>query len=324
MKNRIDSPRFSEEPEVSKPEVFFFFSAHGSPEDYSGIKKAFDGADVIVLESHGWNQGELDLLRDIANGSKIPKHLQEGRTAVDVSEYEEELLYKSGKRVEIIDVPEGNELADEDDGTEQFSEIAQRFIAQGNLSEALNSLQDAAKINAEYIRRKDQFIEEQLKRLLEHVGKESKDSKVLVQMGSTHTGISHDLLKDKSARRVDNEVLFDFTDELVRAYRFGYRPQEDLVIKALIEQLIKGLFLSELVRIPYLQRAKFFRSTFKNITKEQIEELGQTMESKWFQDVVMNGKENTNELSKEILDDAWDMVFGSHINRLMQEALTTS
>ena len=60
----------------------------------------------------------------------------------------------SFRRVEIVDVPEGHELAGEDDGTNGFLEAAERFVAQGHLSDSVSTIQEAAKMNANYIKKK--------------------------------------------------------------------------------------------------------------------------------------------------------------------------
>ncbi|MDA0207964.1 MAG: hypothetical protein O3B64_00955 [bacterium] len=315
MRKSFDIPqRRSDVEKPPAPELRFFFSAHGQIQDYEGIQEALQDADVFVVEAHGWNEDDLRYLQEISDGTKVPRHIEEKREPQDVIEYEEDLLYKTGKRIEIVDVPEGHELDKEDDGTAGISEAARTFIARGDLESALAALDTAVKMNAEYIRKKDEYIEGQLDALLKKLSIEDPNAKVLVQIGSTHTGISHDLRREGIASRVRNSVKFDFKDELVRSYRFKKSPERDLLIKVLIEEVLRTSFQDQLRKVPYIQRVDFFRKHLANITEEQIQNLGYKTESKFFDRVIMRYENYTPELKRQILTESWQVVFGAAID----------
>ncbi|MBT3230408.1 hypothetical protein HN358_01305 [Candidatus Uhrbacteria bacterium] len=309
----------SPEAKKSEPEVKFFFSAHGTPEDYRGIEQAFSEADIYVLESHAWKDGDLEELRSIASGDTVPTHISEGREPKDAIEYEEELLYKSGKRVEIVDVPMEHELANEDDGSSKYNDIVDRFVAQGDLNSSVESLQDTARQNADYIKKKDDYVEKELKKLIDQIADESPEAKILVQMGSSHSGISHKLRKEGVAKRVMNEVRYDFNDELLRTFRFNKEPNTELISRSLIEQTIKRFFFDEMIKVPYLLRNKFFRDTLSDISTEQVQQMGQIMESRYFDEMIMGGGDDTPETNRVIFVYAWEAVIGSDINLLISQ-----
>ncbi|MDA1038513.1 MAG: hypothetical protein O2877_02375 [bacterium] len=320
MRKSFDAPQHR--PETEKPpipEVKFFFSAHGQAEDYEGIQEALQDADIFVVEAHGWSVDDLKHLQEISDGTKVPRHIDKKREPRDIIEYEENLLYKSGKRIEIVDIPEGHELDKEDDRTADISEIARFFIAQGDLESALAALESAARMNAEYIRRKDEYIKDKLHSLLATLSTENPDAKVLVQMGSTHTGISHDLRNEGAASRVRNNVRFDYKDELVRSYRFGKSPETSLLIKALVEELLRTCFMGQFAKVPYIKRVEFFRKHLADVTEDQIRNLGSAMESKYFDRVVMGAEDDRPELNRQILTESWKEVLGDTIDESIVE-----
>lgn len=318
MSELFEVPRYTntiEKPPVQK--VKFFFSAHGQLEDYEGIRPALDQADVFVVEAHGWNSATLNHLQDIANGTKIPTHITENRLPKNIPEYEEGLLYRSGKQIEIVDIPEGHQLDEEDDGNAEFSESAQDFIARGDFNTTIGALESAARKNAEYLRKKDQYIEGRLKDLLREIALKKPSVRVLVQMGASHTGISHNLRNDGEAERVNNEVRFDFKDQLVRSYRFGKMPEQGLFVKALVEEVLSINFSDEFSNIPYKNRVEFFRRQLGDITEDQVQRLGRSMESRYFNRVMMNGEDDTLTLSKRIVVESWKEVFGVAIDEII-------
>ncbi|GEM_PF-1688502 len=307
-----------------KPEVSFFFSAHGNLEDYTGIEQELSDADVFVVESHGWNEEDLQYLQEISNGIKEPKHITENRPPKDVLEYEEELLYKTNKKVEIIDVPEGHELDKKDDGTGEYINIVGRFISNGDLSEALEALKESTQQNASYLDEKDKYLEGRLRDLLEQLQKEhEKMPKVLVQMGSSHINFSHSFRRSKEGKISQNTIKYDFLDELVRHYRFNKEPSNELITRALAEEIILQLFGEELSHVPYLKRNTFFRQLLTKLDDSDLTEIGRQTESEYFQKVIMNNEDDNLELNRSILNNAWKNITGidllSEINNLISE-----
>ena len=312
---------FAKRPEVhkAKPKVEFFFSAHGTPEDYKGVEQAFHDADIYVLESHAWEDGDLEALRAIARGDAVPAHISENREPRDAIEYEEGLLYDSGKQVEIVDVPMNHELAEEEDGSSQYNDIVDIFTAQGNLDNAINSLKSTAKLNADYLKKKDDYVEKKLRELVDSIADESPGSKILVQMGSSHTGISHKLRKDGVAGRVTNEIRYSLNDELVRSFRFDKKPNDELVARSIIELTINRYFLDKMEKVPYLSRNSFMRDILSGISIDQVRQVGQIMESRYFDEIVMSGGDDTLEANRIIFTYAWEAVIGSDISMLIDQ-----
>lgn len=309
-----------ENEQASKPKLEFFFSAHGTPEDYAGIEDALAKADIFVVEAHGWQEEELKHLQAISNGDKTPRHIEEGREPADILEYEEGLVYGTGKKIEFVDVPEGHELAEEDDGSSAFRESAMTFIAQGDLAGALEDIDQAARKNADYLRKKDAFVEQGIRDLSERATTEHPGATILIQMGSSHSGISHDLRKEGRAERVLNTIRYNYGDQLVRSYRFGKEPSQELVTKALAEQLLKTLFKDQLAKIPYLQRITFFEKLLKNMTEDQMRGLGEAMGYSYADRVIMGGEDDTPELNREIFSQAWLDIMGFDVCSRIQGA----
>ena len=317
--------RGMEQERRSEPEVSFFFSAHGIPEDYEGIKQAFKETDVFVIESHGWKEEELQLLRSIAAGDKMPSHLAHGQAPRNINEFEEDLLFGSKKRIEIIDVPEGHPLQHEDDGTSAYFDVAERFIAQGNLEDTLASFAENAKRNAEYLRKKDAFLKERLNALLDNLSKEpGRPLKVLVQMGSTHSEISHALRRTKIAQRVKNEMRFNYGDELVRTFRFDKQPSEELLVHALFEKTVASLYHEALYKIPYLKRVDFFRNTLAPVDRQKALVMGELMENESFLLCIMAHEPDTRNTRASIFENAWKRVMGTDIASLIKDVAQQS
>ncbi|MEK7071102.1 MAG: hypothetical protein AAB966_04805, partial [Patescibacteria group bacterium] len=100
---------------VPKIETNFFFHKHATTEDGKAVGERLKNADIFIQENAGWDSARLDIFNDVSNGTLTPEQAmdmekQNGKPFFWKDFYASLLdgLYKSEKKVMLVDVPDDN------------------------------------------------------------------------------------------------------------------------------------------------------------------------------------------------------------------------
>lgn len=219
-----------------------YYSPHGTPKDFESLHALIANTDIYIPEMHGWNLETLNLYREISRGTKTIDDAKK----LDVSDMalaELTSLYNTGKLVTFIDIPE--------DKVERKPRLLMSVMS-------LEDLYDSTRYYLEAKGKDDKYREEYMLSMLGEkirieLGKNSelKDKpqvNVLLQLGSTHTGVYHELkrLGKNVNRSSNNELVFGPSDEVQRSFRFGKEVSDELVSQAALEIAFQNVFNSRL------------------------------------------------------------------------------
>ncbi|HLD22124.1 MAG TPA: hypothetical protein VJB65_04450, partial [Patescibacteria group bacterium] len=235
-------------------------------------------ADMYISECHGWTAENLDTMKAIADGTRQPEHLQEGRKAQRAIELEEETLFNTHIPVFFCDIPAANELSTEDDGTDTDTKVLNLFM-DGDYATARDQMLVNAQKNAAYLEKKDRWIANEIQqRIPEFIQQlppemqKKQKLKVVVQMGSVHTPILHHLAPHMKTNRIGDSIMsFSNYDELVRRFRFKKEIPSTLAGKALLEWSIRDTYNNELKNTPDQKITQLLRKIVSPVSEIQLQ-----------------------------------------------------
>ncbi len=227
-----------------------YFSPHGNLGDFQDLFQRIKGADVYVPEVFGWSQEYLGIYEDVSAGRKTPEQAIKEKQVEDAEMNPlllEELraVHNSNKPIFFIDLPEDEVPR----GKNRIALAARSF--DGLLDNVQHYLEEESRLN---IRREQQMVEQlgvKVGEVLEANPelKSKDDVKVLISLGSVHTGVYRQL-KD-NGEKVEREFnsmphMYSFSDEGVRSYMNDKPVSRELAARILLETVFGDVFQPEL------------------------------------------------------------------------------
>ncbi len=242
-----------EAPPVS---VHIFFSGHGHPKDLEGFDEALEGVDIFIPEMSGWDRDILVILKKVSSGEMSPEEVLEMIPVVQENPFFETLfkkLYKSNKKITIVDVPSDsilNHEASEADGNLAyfFSSLFERGLT---FEQAINELKILLKkSNDVVVSNREEYILKQFGPKIEEVLGDNPELlkrdkiKALMLFGVGHNEFFHQMKKDNpntSREFAHSPFVFSHSSEIQKRVKHGKPVSRHLYAKALIETMVLGL-----------------------------------------------------------------------------------
>ncbi|MDA2921898.1 hypothetical protein MYX07_01385 [Patescibacteria group bacterium AH-259-L07] len=238
-----------EEQKEKEPEILyhFFYSAHGTAQDFKNLEKEFERADIYVLEEYEWTPERKSMLDKLSQGEiTLEKVAQEYDIEKSSSWYREfEIIHNSHKPIVIVDIPERDrEFIDKEEETIEMHVKAVVLFIGGKLQGALQKLRSCVINEAELCLAREKRIRENLKKQIRMFLKENseyadkKEVRVLVNLGGVHTSLYHKLKKKKvSVSREFSHLpmVFNSANEAIRREIFKKEVGDELLARSIIE-----------------------------------------------------------------------------------------
>lgn len=260
-----------------KVKIDVILAPHATAKDFDPFRLKMEEADVIILETLGWDQNLLRFYQRISDGQSAPPP-----SDIDDSFSAEiqRVLYNSKKSVYFIDVPQENrELIDQFEKAKRDYAFSSVWI-EGSLSEKLVQVRAAIRQYAAFQRAREDYMIGQLSDLiprLSPIDQGSKEEiKVDIFLGLVHTPFFHRLAQDQSVEanlswKVTPPVVFSHSLEALRRYWFlddsehrypnVTEPSDELILQTLLEKALLTLYgerlfsaSSDVVKIQRLAR----------------------------------------------------------------------
>lgn len=273
------------EPKVS---YHFFFSPHGTAEDFKNLAKAYQEADIYVPEIYNWTQELKSALQSLSKGeltlNKIYK-LFPDLSRSSARRYELEIIYNSKKPILIVDASVRDFELKKEQGKVNFlwREAIDNFIY-GHFQESLSKLRDYIKTYANFLTQREIKIKENLKTQIQEFLKQNSDYcqkenlKVLVRLGGYHTKVYGDLVKEKldvSREFSQMPYVYYSLDEARRRIVFGKEVDDLLLARGLIENLLDP-YLSQLTQ-DNQKISQVLRKISSQLTLKDIEQISRNI-----------------------------------------------
>jgi len=234
------------EPKIT---VDFFFSAHGSPEDFDRLPAALKNADVYIPEQVGWTKKQEQIINQVSQG-KTKLEIEPG----SIQETEVSSLYNTKIPIFFVDIPKGHSLIKKIEDSIIKTQDATKKFYQGNFDKALEIEKKATMDMALAMKEREDFIADKLKKELGILTKKfpqlknKPDIRVLIQLGMAHTTVYRKLKAELPFPKMTlgrDAFVFDTSREIIR--RLIKNPQEivddGLYAKSMMENLVAGFFL---------------------------------------------------------------------------------
>ncbi len=237
--------------------VRIFYSSHGTERDRSGIGRHMRGADIVIPEGTGWTQSTSQRANLLSQGALAPAQLR-GSYSPDSDDAQHALwkrVYKSGKPVAYIDIPEGKKLDNKLDADDTTMLAIVSNILTSPRTPHSQSFEELVRISrAAIIRhgkhqsgREDYMIKQFLptvKTVIAEKEELQKKDTVIVELilGSVHTRIGH-VLKKKG---YEVQRTFSYSPLIFDHFSEGLR--RGIFNKSMDDTFIARVFLTEIIR----------------------------------------------------------------------------
>ena len=267
-----------------------FYSAHGEEKDLEGFEEKFKKADIYIPEFFGWNETNLKEFRNIAEGKQQPKEFE---YLSGFAERQYSILYNSHKPITFIDLPKDHQLVNQ-----VLSHLNKDYLIHrertSDFQEFLGRVKDWHKRWAELQRQRENYMLSQLEPSLKQLLKkrpelrQKEKLKVLMSLGSLHTGLYHQLLKQgRAAARTFSRspYIYSNASELTRRYFFHKDVDDLLAARAWLEEVLEQE-ISPIDNVNTEEAWEFLSSVAEEFSLAEIKELftlGQDKVWPWLQ-----------------------------------------
>lgn len=274
------APELKENKETEpKITVDFFYSYHGTDEDYSHLPEALKNADVYVPEAFGWAKGDEKVLNAISQGeAEIPPYPEAELLA----------LYNLKIPVILVDTPEGHPSNEKFNNTVDEELDAYNYFLGGQFDGAMEQLKATLPEQASAIIDRENFIANELKKEIKMLTqkfpqlKDKKNIRVLVSLGALHTSLYKKLKPELQSSKMilgRETLVFSINNEIVR--RLIRNPKEvisdNLCARSLIEGLITHFINSRGLTKDANKLTWASRKLSTNLSTDQIRSFSETI-----------------------------------------------
>ncbi len=239
------APESNKESKETEPKITvdFFFSYHGTAEDFSRLPEALKNADVYVPEFVGWENIDEQGFNAVSQGKIEPPRI-DGHPGFETPLH---LIYNSKIPIIFVDLPaEHPEIKETIDAIKEITGAYDDFEI-GNFDKAMENLKKGTVDFASSIRRREDFIANQLKNKLKTLTqkfpqlKNKKNIRVLISIGAVHTSLHKKLKTELQSSKMmlgRDTIVFPTSNEIQR--RLIKNPQEIINDDVYARDLMEG------------------------------------------------------------------------------------
>ncbi len=234
-------PKLEQKEKEPKLEYVFLLSSHLTAEDFRQMETLFSECDVYVPELANWRPEFIEAIRKLSEGEIPLDEFIATRTNLNKNTWDTanrerySILAGSHKPIFLAEAP----WSEESPGIRNMPAFqsgveSSRLLREGLVEEAIQKRKESIYQFAASFRRREEHIsrmlKEPLKEFIETIPnlRDKEKVKVLVQIGTGHTGPYHELKKEGAeAQRIFNvdPVLYSLQDVAVRKLLFNPEAQ---------------------------------------------------------------------------------------------------
>ncbi|NTV22558.1 MAG: hypothetical protein HGB03_03280 [Candidatus Yonathbacteria bacterium] len=280
---------------VPKIETNFFFHKHATAENGQAVGERLKNADILIQENAGWDSARLDIFNEVSNGTLTPEQAmdmekQNGKPFLWKDFYASLLegLYKSEKKVMLVDVPNDNVV---------FKNLMGLYASNGaynNLinkslpyEETLRRIGNVSKFESDMQKAREDYILEKLPEALAETLKQNPDLqkkenlKILFSMGGFHTRLYHEMKKSgNDVSREFSSMPYNFDPRMATERNIHFKGMEES--KYLLPKIALYLLLKK--ELPNLKITHDVISVFSDEEIKSLYEKYQTASSEEFKE----------------------------------------
>jgi hypothetical protein len=280
---------------VPKIETNFFFHKHANKEDGQAVGERLKNADILVQENTGWDSARLDIFNDISKGILTPEQAmdmekQNGKPFLWKDFYVSLLdgLYKSEKKVILVDVPNDNVV---------FKNLMGLYASNGAYNNLINKslpyeemirrIGNVSKFESDMQKAREDYILENLPEALAETLKQNpdlqkkEDLKILFSMGGFHTRLYHEMKKSgNDVSREFSSMPYTFDPRMAAERSIHFKGMEES--KSLLPKIALYLILKK--EMPDLDISHDVISVFSDEEIKSLYEKYQTASSDEFKE----------------------------------------
>lgn len=266
---------------VPKIETNFFFHNHATGEDGKAVGERLKSADILIQENAGWDSTRLDIFNDVSNGTLTPEHAidmeeQRGKPFLWKDFYVSLLegLYKSEKKVMLVDVPHDNVVFKNLMGLYASNGAYNNLINKSlSYEETLRRIGNVSKFESDMQKAREDYILENIPETLAEILKQNPELqkketlKTLFSMGGFHTRLYHEMKKSgDDVSREFSHMPYSFDPRMAAERNIHFRGMEES--KSLLPKIALYLILKK--ELPNLDISHDVISVFSD---EEIKNL---------------------------------------------------
>lgn len=287
------------EPKIN---IRIWYGSHETKEDALLFSEEFKKANVFIPEAMAWTPEALDAFRKVSNGEMLPEECISlfGNTISDFTKQEIQMLYKSGKFVTFVDVPDGHPIVERDRAL-RFPQI----YFKKDFQDVVQSFKDYYAQDAGLIKERETFIVERLKEfiaLLKQEGEsgdanrrilpkdtQKNQTNILIFLGAAHTGVFHytkrDRIDQSSRSFASMPYLFPIEGEIYRRYLFGKEVPDTIIAQKIFEFFLMRFIFNALYKLSGNKKDKvynFSRGMAGNFSFDEIKKMYEDVKESGF------------------------------------------
>jgi hypothetical protein len=280
---------------IPKIETNFFFHKHATAEDGKAVGERLKNADILIQENAGWDSARLDIFNEVSNGTLTPEQAMDmekrnGKPFLWKDFYASLLggLYKSEKKILLVDVPDDNVV---------FKNLMGLYASNGaynNLinkslpyEETLRRIGNVSKFESDMQKAREDYILEKLPEALAETLKQNPDLqkkenlKILFSMGGFHTRLYHEMKKSgNDVSREFSSMPYNFDPRMATERSIHFKGMEES--KSLLPKIALYLILKK--ELPNLDISHDVVSVFSDDEIKSLYEKYQTVSSGEFKE----------------------------------------
>ncbi|OGH93217.1 MAG: hypothetical protein A2563_01260 [Candidatus Magasanikbacteria bacterium RIFOXYD1_FULL_40_23] len=244
------NPEITGENKEKEPNITvdFFFSYHGTPEDFSRLPEALKKADVFIPEEHGWTKYTEKLYNEISEGKTNPDEINFSHVDKKILS----LLYNSKKPVLFIDTPSEHPITIEAYTPAETEAEAIKDFLEGYFDLSITNIKSALGDKARNIIEREKIMAATLKEKIKNLTqqfpqlKNKENINILAALGVTHTSLHQQLrpeLQQSNKILGRDTIVFTTAREIVRTLIRNPEKifDDEVYARALIENIVSFL-----------------------------------------------------------------------------------
>lgn len=234
----------------TKLRLAFHFGPHATEDDARALRPQLEKCDIFIPEMYGWSQRTKQIYNDVSLGKTdlfdAVEQVGGNYPQYKLNVFEE--LHGTNKAVAFADIPSGHPSLEEEKKLDDQEEIVNTdFVT------ATKKKMETAKAKAAFISQREGYMVDNLPKIVAEILANNPELaaksnvNVFLQLGSTHTRVSHFLQKEGYVIGVrefpEKEYSFGgYGHELTRRILFNKPVSEELLARSVIEDLFLVYF----------------------------------------------------------------------------------
>lgn len=285
-RDTFNSIEKKEKPKIS---IDFFFSAHGTREDYERLKELINNADIIIPEQFGNTEKSENDFNLVSEGKINPDSFPESLRN-SAQGFLLELIYKTKKPIFLVDIPKESVsmIEEREEKISQLLNDSHKFFQSGEFDKALRFLRLYIELKDKIDKIRDDYIANNILKISKNVEEDiefkGKDVKILVCLGAMHTDVlyevskKNDTLSTKMHTGKESGIVFSYLGEMYRRERNNKEIDDLIVARALIEEYVQRWISSFNFKIrDGLKKTEFIRKISSLFSLDEIKQFGRNL-----------------------------------------------